>query len=123
MFFRAVPFRAVPCRFVSYRAMPYHVMAGGVVAHCVFSCRVAQSAACVAAQAPCGERTVLAQTVRVPDGKRAGGLDSLRGVRVLRGGSDCEGLSGWRGCCTERGRAVLPMVRFCTGWRARPEGE
>lgn len=107
MFFRAVPFRAVPCRFVSYRAMPYHVMAGGVVAHCVFSCRVAQSAACVAAQAPCGERPVFAQTVRVPDGKRAGkcgARGSLRGVRVLCGGSDCAGLSGGCGCCTEKSR-------------------
>ena len=38
---------------------------------------------------------------------------------MLRGGSDCEGLSGWRGCCTERGRAVLlecgGRLVFCEG--------
>lgn len=55
MFFHVVSFHAVLFRFVSCRAMPYyHVVAGGVVARCVFSCRAALSAACGAAQAPCG---------------------------------------------------------------------
>lgn len=106
MFFRAVLFRVVSCRFVPGRAMP-RIMSWRAVSWRVVSFRAVRSAACGAAQAPCGERTVFAQTVRVPDGKRAGKCGArgfLRGVRVLRGGSGRAGMSGGCGCCTEKGR-------------------
>lgn len=129
MFFRAVSchavsFRAVPCCFVLGRAMPYHVVAGGVVARCVFSCRAARSAAC-------GERSVFAQAVRGPDGKRAGRCGArvpcgeygcCAAVRVVRARPEGADAARKRAGC-RAGRAVLSVVRLCTGWRARPEGE
>ena len=88
MSFRFVPGRAMP-RIMSWRAVSWRVVSFRAVLRGLrragsgrFSHRL------------CGAGWEAGGQMRGPG--------SLRGVRVLRGGSGCAGLSGGRGCCTEK---------------------
>lgn len=108
MFFRAVLFCFVLCRAGPGHAS-YHVVAGGVVARCVFSCRAARRRL----RAESGRFSRRLCGCRMGSGRADAGPGSLRGVRVLRGGSGCAGPAGGRGCCTGARMSCGPGGAVC----------